>query len=328
MAKKPHKYVNNGVALDTVLSIADLKSICAQAAVESTGDLWNGTNKIVESESGDTWILYVVQGSLRSWAKFMTFTVTMSTEGGRSTLKTDIVTYSTTQTTVMFIPVSPKKMVVRHVYLQFINKVANTVRQADASARVAINEGEWMPDPSLPASTSPLPSAVAVASPAITEPQREQVELAVTPPPPPPPPPVTAAPSIPDPSPADESTQKIQRRARAPRWLVTPHGMTPIPLASPIVIGRSPSDSGDGNVYLLTVPRSENTVSKSHARLELLDGGVVITDLGSINGTILVGADDKLIDCEPHVATAIPAGYEIELGDFLVSVELEGSVQL
>ncbi len=325
MAKKPHKYVNNGVALNTALSIADLKAICAQAAVESTGDLWNGTNKVIESESGETWILYVVQGLLRSWSRFMTFTVSMSSEGGRSTLKTDIVTYSTTQTTVMFIPVTPKKMVVRHVYLQFINKVANTVRQADPSARIALNEGEWMPDPVVPVAAS----GIATTPPAPSIPEATPVDSPAAPPPPPPPPGPFAStePSMVAPDAADERTQKVQRRARSQRWLVSPQGMTSVPLVSLIVIGRAPSDPDGSGAYLLTVPRSEDTVSKSHARLEVVDGSIVVTDLGSINGTILVGPDEILIDCEPHVATPLPAGYTIELGDFLVSVELEGSAR-
>lgn len=341
MTKKPHKYADNGVALDTVLSITDLKAICAQAAIESTGDLWNGTTKLVVAESGDTWIRYHIPGALRL-LKLMTFIVKMGTAGGRSTLETEIEDYYTTQTTVMYlIPVTPKKMVARHGYVQFINKVANTVRQADPSARIAISEGEWMPAPKLPAADTGFvavePAAAQVPAPgasaapvALAEPQLAPVALAE----PVPHLPVFADPALVSaavvaeavaPGPADEATQKVQRRSRLQRWTVSPQGMTPVPLATPIVIGRAPVDAG--GAYLLTVPRSEDTVSKSHARLEVVNGAVVVTDLGSNNGTILVGPEENLIECEPNVATAVPAGYVIELGDFVVTVEPEGSAR-
>jgi hypothetical protein len=341
MAKKPHKYADNGVALDTALSIADLKAICARAAVESTGDLWNGQYKILEAESGETWIRYQIPGALRL-LKLMVFSVKMTSDGARSTLETEIEDYYTTQTTVMyFIPVTPKKMVTRHSYVQFINKVANTVRQADPSARIAISEGERTPAPRLPAATGyiALAAAEAPAPTVVTSgPPAPQTELA--PPPPPPPPTAVAIEPVPmaavmpaaipvavDQAGADERTQKIQRRARSPRWLVSPHGMTPVPLVTPIVVGRAPIDESNSGAYLLAVPRTEDTVSKSHARLELVDGAILITDLGSINGTVLVGADEKIIDCDPQVATPVPAGYTIELGDFLLTVEPEGGTR-
>ena len=150
MAKK-HKHADNGLAISTALSIGDLRAICAQAAIESTGDLWNGTQKIVEIESGESWAAYVIKGSVTGWNKFMTFTVTFGADSGRSTLMTEIASYSTSQTTLMyFIPVSPKKMRARHTYLQFVNKVANTVRDADGSARIALSEGDWMAPAAVP----------------------------------------------------------------------------------------------------------------------------------------------------------------------------------
>lgn len=326
MAKK-HKHSDNGVALDTALSIADLRGVCAQAAVESTGDLWNGSHKVVEADRGDSWSLYVVKGSVTGWNKFMTFMVNFDSEGGRSTLQTEIITYSTSQTTLMyFIPVSPKKMVARHTYLQFVNKVANTVKLADRSARVALSEGEWMPAAALPsagtapAAIAPVPPPVVVATPTLL------------PPPPPPPAPAqssvmiaspiqTALPTYPtDTGAVDDRTQKVPRKSRSAHWRVTPQGLASIPLVSTLVIGRQPS-SGSNEGAFVTVPKSENTVSKSHAKFELVDGVVHVTDLGSANGTILVGPADELIDCQPNTPTPVPSGYVIELGDFVVTLD-------
>jgi hypothetical protein len=324
MAKK-HKHSNNGVALDTALSVADLRAVCAQAAVESTGDLWNGSHKVVEAEQGDSWSLYVVKGSLTGWNKFMTFMVNFNSVGGRSTLQTEIISYSTTQTTLMyFIPVSPKKMVARHTYLQFVNKVANTVKLADQSARIALSEGEWMQAAALPsAGTAPAPATAPVTSPVAAGPT-----LPLPPPPPPQvqrsvviaPPVETSLPTHPSETDVvDDGTQKVPRKARSAHWRVTPQGLASVPLVSSLVIGRQPSGANEG--AFVTVPRSEDTVSKRHVMFELVDGVVHVTDLGSANGTILVGPADELIDCEPNTPTPVPAGYTIELGDFVVTLD-------
>jgi len=303
MAKK-HKYANNGVALDTALSIEDLRAICAQAATESTGDLWNGSHRIVEGESVDDQTQFVVQGSVTGWNKFMTFVVMFSSSQGRTTLATEIDTYRTIQQTVMFIPVSPKKMVARHTYLQFINKVANTVRHADPTARVALSEGEWMAGAAFaPAGATsvlppnPPPSAVIVAS---VEAPSSGYEVA-------------------------DRTLKVPRKQRTNHWLVKPHGLASLPLVTSAVLGRQPS-LGNTEGAIIVVPIGENTVSKRHAKLELVNNGVYITDLGSSNGTILVGPGDEIIHCELNIPTPIPIGYTIELGDYVVSIEAPAGI--
>jgi pSer/pThr/pTyr-binding forkhead associated (FHA) protein len=328
---KQHKHANNSIALDTVLSIADLKAICAQAAVESTGDLWNGTNKIVAIDSGDTWIQYVIQGGIVNHLRLMTFMLSIEHQGGRSTLSTEIVSYSTSQQTVMFIPVSPKKMVVRHTYLQFVNKIASAVRLADASARIVLSEGEWMPQAAL-STVATVAAPVAVDSASIMP---AQVAAPTPPPPPPPAPPAAVAapapPGAPPPPPPpvaeiDERTQKSARVPRSRQWLVTPQGQAPVQLLTTLVVGRQPS-AGVNDGGIVTVPRGEDTVSKSHARFELIDDVVHVTDLESINGTFLVGPDEVLIECEPNTPISIPPGYMVELGDFTVTVEAPPEVR-
>ncbi len=322
MAKK-HKHSNNGVVLDTALSIADLRSISARAALESTGDLWNGTHNIVESDSGDSWILYLVKGSVTGWNKFMTFMVTFGSENARSTLQTEIITYSTTQTTLMyFIPVSPKMMRARHTYLQFINKVANTVRQADPSARIAINEGEGMPTatvssagpPPTTTATAPRLPPLAPALPLVAQNSTVTPATLVT----------SLITQSPDGHDVDDRTHKVSRNTRSNHWMITPQGLASVPLVSGLVIGRQPSAGSSGGA-IVTVPRTEDTVSKMHAKFELVDGVVYVTDLASINGTILVSPDDELIHCLPNTPTRLPVGYAIELGDFTVTVEAPAS---
>ena len=60
----------------------------------------------------------------------------------------------------------------------------------------------------------------------------------------------------------------------------------------PILVGRSPSASrvsGDQLPRLLTVPSPSHDISRTHLQVVPGDGQVVLTDLNSTNGTILVG---------------------------------------
>jgi hypothetical protein len=77
--------------------------------------------------------------------------------------------------------------------------------------------------------------------------------------------------------------QRADGLARAPASLLSYHlvgenGM--FPLSGPTVIGRDPRAD---------IVVSDETVSRSHARLEEFDGGILIQDLGSANGTMVNG---------------------------------------
>ncbi|HEX8508731.1 MAG TPA: FHA domain-containing protein [Propionibacteriaceae bacterium] len=96
-------------------------------------------------------------------------------------------------------------------------------------------------------------------------------------------------------------------------------------LSGPIRIGRAPSASTDeSGVLLVTVLSPEQDISRSHVQVEPWDGSVVVTDLRSTNGTILVrpggaGAGERLIADEPVL---VPTGSVLELGDGVrVSIE-------
>jgi len=316
MARKPHRFAANGVELETALSQDDLRAICALAATESTGDLWNGKHKIVETGSGDGWIAYLTKDALIGWSKLMTFTVVMTTSEGRTTLETEIQTYVTTQTTLYYVPVGPKKMVARHSYLQFVHKLANTVREADASARVSITEGVTGSPP-----TVYLPGMSIPAEPALEEPETSDGAAPMSaspgndlmPPQDPAPIPAAAAES------SDEQTVRVERRPRKVTWRVTPDGMPAQALLAPLLVGRNPAAS-EGVDYL-SVPTFESTVSKTHARFELIDEQVVVTDLDSTNGTFIVDPFDDMVQCEPNVPTAVPNGHSVELGAFSLLVE-------
>lgn len=77
------------------------------------------------------------------------------------------------------------------------------------------------------------------------------------------------------------------RTARAPKGLVVrvtrgPREITgvSVPLTGPVIIGRSP----DADLVI-----ADDFVSGTHARITPAEGGPVIEDLGSTNGTIVNG---------------------------------------
>ncbi len=312
MARKPHKFADNGVSLSTTLSEANLRAICAIAAEESTGDLWNGKQKIVETGSGEGITAHLIKDALLGWSKLLNFTITYGEADGRSTLETEILNYVTTQTTVYGIPAGAKKMVAHHTYMQFVHKVANTVREADATATIRVAEG-----------------VVGVAEPAVAP----QPGLAATPKPPtlaqtapPPPPPTESAP--PPPPPTTESildeahldrTQRVVRKSRGPaQWVLAPDNLPERPLGSTTYLGRDPHGV-EPHAVLVRVPDDEFTVSKTHARLDYADGTMRVTDLDSTNGTFLVDQFDDMVQCEPNVPTEVKPGVGVELGAYAVA---------
>lgn len=121
-------------------------------------------------------------------------------------------------------------------------------------------------------------------------------------------------PEIPD----DEFDRtEIAKRHRV-RWsLAVPTG-EPIPLTADVVlIGRRPTPSSAfPGAQLVTV--ADGTVSKTHARLQR-DGALWhIVDLGSTNGTVLIGSDGGETEIEPGSLHPVPARFLV--GDAEVSL--------
>jgi len=140
MAKKPHKLSKNGLRLKTDLTPTELLEICTLAAVESKGDLWNGRQKIEKTGSGNAGDAYLIKDALVR-SKLLTFTAATSVKEARTTLDIDIDWFVTKQSKYLMIPVSAKKMVAHHTFMQFVNKVANTVQAADPKASITIRSG-------------------------------------------------------------------------------------------------------------------------------------------------------------------------------------------
>lgn len=121
-------------------------------------------------------------------------------------------------------------------------------------------------------------------------------------PPPPPPPP---APSSPRPV------------------IVLPDGSHES-LEDAIVVGRSPSVAGvpAGQLpRLVTVTSIDQDISRSHVRIALEGGTVVVTDLHSRNGTVVTGADGATHKLRAGEPTPVIAGASIDLGGVILRVE-------
>jgi len=98
-----------------------------------------------------------------------------------------------------------------------------------------------------------------------------------------------------------------------------------VPLDRPVLIGRAPTENAAPGVLprLLTVPSPHHDISRTHL-LVVPDGwDLMVTDLHSTNGTIIVrppqGQRELL---RPDLPTPVPIGTRLELGDG-VSVTVE-----
>lgn len=89
------------------------------------------------------------------------------------------------------------------------------------------------------------------------------------------------------------------------------------PVTRPVLIGRSPSAgrvTGAGLPRLLTIAADDKDISRTHARVEVQGGAVIVTDLDSKNGTLVTVPGEparKLRGGDP--AVVLP-GTVIDLG--------------
>jgi hypothetical protein len=120
----------------------------------------------------------------------------------------------------------------------------------------------------------------------------------------------------------DGETVVVDRRPRI-RWMLTVDGGSEFRLtADRVLLGRKPTSSTPGT-QALAVPDSTRTLSKLHARLDLVDGAWSITDLNSTNGVLLVHDDgtERLLD--PGTSAEVHGRFV--LGKVGMSIRYEGA---
>jgi hypothetical protein len=115
-------------------------------------------------------------------------------------------------------------------------------------------------------------------------------------------------------------TQKTlvpQRAPRPPLGVLAFDDGSVVQLDSDYVIGREPTLNASvaaGQARPLSVVDDAGIVSRAHAALQLDGWRVLITDLGSANGTQLRRADEAPEQLTPHVAVELPPGSHVDMG--------------
>lgn len=113
---------------------------------------------------------------------------------------------------------------------------------------------------------------------------------------------------------------------RPPLGLLIVDDGTTIPLAADVVVGRDPRSHSavlDGTAIAVLVPDDSLGLSRAHATFTLHEWDVVVTDLGSSNGTFVRHEDTTVwIPLAPHQPAALTAGDTIRLAGREMLLEL------
>ncbi len=156
-----------------------------------------------------------------------------------------------------------------------------------------------------PADAAPTPTAPAAA----------------TPPPPAVPPVVPLTPVTPAAA-DDGATVMSPKRHAAPSWRLVLTGLPPVTVDGTLYLGRDPAvPVGEPGAHAVRLSDPAKSVSKTHARIDLTDGVLRVWDLHSTNGVWVVPPGAEPIQVAPGESVAVPAGADIELGDFVIQVE-------
>ncbi|ASK64991.1 hypothetical protein CFK39_03160 [Brachybacterium avium] len=100
--------------------------------------------------------------------------------------------------------------------------------------------------------------------------------------------------------------------------LTTDHGDGRI-VEKAVVIGRNPAAPGDEVLFVMK--DDTRSVSKTHLHLDGAGDDVIVTDLGSTNGSSILREDGSRENLVPNSPTVLPTGALVTLGDRTVSVE-------
>lgn len=96
-----------------------------------------------------------------------------------------------------------------------------------------------------------------------------------------------------------------------------------VALDRPVLIGRAPESSRFGfgeTPRLVTVPSPQQDISRTHVEIKVEGDHVLVTDLRSTNGTVVVlpGAPPRRL--HPGESVPVPAGTVVDLGDGVTAI--------
>jgi hypothetical protein len=93
-------------------------------------------------------------------------------------------------------------------------------------------------------------------------------------------------------------------------------------LTGSVLLGRHPAPrTADDRATLVPVDDPERAISKTHLAVELQAGQVWVEDLGSTNGTSVIGADGQARWLQPKTPTAVDLPATLRLGNVVVTVD-------
>lgn len=116
----------------------------------------------------------------------------------------------------------------------------------------------------------------------------------------------------------------VARDIHAPALTLVFDGRVRMPLVRSLVLGRNPPPVG-GDTVVVSLPDMSRSISKSHVRVDRIDGRVFAQDLGSTNGTQLVEGD-RTVDLRPGERVELTPGAHLLLAGLVLRVDArEGS---
>lgn len=122
----------------------------------------------------------------------------------------------------------------------------------------------------------------------------------------------------------DGETIVVDRRPKV-QWHLNVDNAKPLPLVGDkVLLGRRPSATEPGT-HALAVPDTTRTLSKAHARLELVDGEWSITDLDSTNGVLIVDEAGEEALITPGESVPVPGRFILGKVGMHISFEQAGA---
>ncbi|PJJ71678.1 FHA domain-containing protein [Diaminobutyricimonas aerilata] len=122
-----------------------------------------------------------------------------------------------------------------------------------------------------------------------------------------------------DPDPAAPETPPATPVVPIASWVLRLPDSTERPLPGTVVLGRNPSvPPNRSGATVLPLDDPARSVSKTHALLEPTVDGLLVHDLNSTNGVVVVDPDGTSRVVEPGHPQPVASGGAVELGSYVV----------
>ena len=175
----------------------------------------------------------------------------------------------------------------------------------------------WTPTEQTPPAVLAVPQNVIDDTPAVVAPLKAELPVRDHEPAR-----VSAPTAVPVSGSADEGTRMVTRdRNAATAWRLRLADGTEIPVRGAILLGRDPApEDGQEVARLVSLADPDHSISKTHAMVDLRGDHLVVRDLGSTNGTVVVSRDGAEVECAAGVDVDVDDGAGIELGTYVLRV--------